>query len=1422
MVFKKIIATSLNDKKKLKLLFLLLLLSLFSFSQKGKDGAQTISSPGVIFNRYTSLATTAVSGATAISVTNILDLDGSSIPGAQNDPFSESALTNCDLLMIIKMQGASINNLNTNAYGTITSYNGVGDYELFEIGSISGNTITLANGCQLANSYFVSNSQRVQIVRIPRLTNLTINAGGSLTSRPWALVANTGGVVAIETSGTVIINGTVNVSGQGFRGGAAVTSNTTTTSFNFVSPLLTSGGQKGEGIVGYQNDYDLLGGRYSRGAAANAGGGGNGLNAGGGGGSNAGLLAGYTGLGIPDNLLPAWTNCWNLESPGFASSSSPGGGRGGYTQSLLNGDATTAGPGNISWGGDNRNNVGGYGGRPLDYAANTKIFMGGGGGAGHSDDGFNQNAANGGGIIYFTSDGLITGTGVVLANGANGLPTTPPYTDGAGGGGGGGAVVMYSGATISGIVINANGGNGGNHPATVAESNGPGGGGGGGYILTTSTGITRNVNGGANGTTTSPSLSEFIPNGATQGAPGTLVNNVAYPNNSAKVNLILSINGNIPPLCLGGQKTYTVVVTNLSCNAANNVTVNLPTPSGATFTLSTPSSGTFNSPLWTIPTLSVNGSASLVISGVITLTNISAFSGTATSSSIECAISNNTASAASATVIEVIMGAVANPSVICSGLTSVLSATGANTYTWQPGNLIGPVQTVTPPSTTIYTVTGSIQSCIGNTTVQVIVNPNPTLVATAGPTFMCAGDVGTLNASGALSYTWYPGGLVGPTQTVIPFGTTQYTVIGTNVFGCTGTAVAVLSVFIPTITAFPTLICLGESSTLTAFGGVSYTWTPGNIVSPTLVVSPTVSTVYQVAGLHISGCIGYTNVLVTVVPVPTVQAVANPTGICPGGTSTLSAWGAMSFYWLPPLNVGNYSVAVSPGTTTTYTVVGYSSGCSDTATVTVVVYPIPTITAVANPSAICRGSTSTLTAGGAVSYVWSPTGQTGSTVVVSPSVTTLYTVVGTNTFGCMNYSTVLVVVGPNISVVASPSVLCEGQNSTLTASGGVTYTWAPSGQNGSTISVTPPIGSHIYTVTGTDAIPCVGTATVLLQVNPNPTITGAASPSSICSGELVTFTASGASSYVWNPLSLSGSSVNAIVYSSTQVTLTGTNIYGCTDTKTLLVQVRNCTVTIPIGIAKSASETSLLEGEDFLVGFSLTIKNYALFNLYNIQVNDDLTQTFPPPSTFTVISPPVSSGNILSPNNGFTGEGANTNLLISASSSLSPGQSDTIKFKVKFSPNGISSFSNSAIVYATSQATGGFSGTDTSTTGNDPDPNMNGNPSNPGESIPTVFTVLSDFFIPQGFSPNGDNVNDYFVIRGIKFHPDNELTILNRWGNIVYQHSNYENTWNGKSTKGLNIGGDELPEGTYFYILKLNKENKVYKGFLYLNRGLNK
>jgi hypothetical protein len=509
------------------LTFLLLAMTAGAIAQPGKDGVETVSTTGVIFNRYAALAASATQGAIYITVNDINNLSASAIAGAANNPYQANGLSRGDLLMIIKMQGASIDITNTAVYGNITNYNGTGKFELVSVELVTGNNVYLMAG--LNNTYTVSSTQRVQVVRIPRIMSLTVNAGASITAPSWGN-SYTGGIVAIETAIDAVVNGAITVSGLGFRGGQLENDAVIGGYTGFTSNLAGHGAEKGESIAGYQADYDAMGGRYGRGAPANGGGGGNAHNAGGGGGANAGAVASWTGMGVPDISNANWITAWNLESAGFANSSSPGGGRGGYSYSRNNRDALTLAPGGSLWAGDDRKNIGGYGGRPLTYDPGATLFFGGGGGAGDQNALSGSAGGNGGGIVFMLAAGNLGGTGNITADGSTAGNSSALHTDGMGGGGAGGSILLNISGSVTGISAFARGGNGGNQLAGAGnEAEGPGGGGGGGYIaITGSPAITTSSAGGVNGTTASTGLTEFIPNGATRAGAGTATTGLTY------------------------------------------------------------------------------------------------------------------------------------------------------------------------------------------------------------------------------------------------------------------------------------------------------------------------------------------------------------------------------------------------------------------------------------------------------------------------------------------------------------------------------------------------------------------------------------------------------------------------------------------------------------------------------------------------------------------------------------------------------------------------------------------------------------------------------------------------------------------------------------------------------------------------------
>lgn len=180
-----------------------------------------------------------------------------------------------------------------------------------------------------------------------------------------------------------------------------------------------------------------------------------------------------------------------------------------------------------------------------------------------------------------------------------------------------------------------------------------------------------------------------------------------------------------------------------------------------------------------------------------------------------------------------------------------------------------------------------------------------------------------------------------------------------------------------------------------------------------------------------------------------------------------------------------------------------ASGCNTTSqAITVASTSVPTVGVTASPSStICAGGSTTLAASGASTYSWAPSAglsaTTGSSVVASPTVTTTYTVTGANG-GCTDTETITVTVNPSPTVAVSPTSMniCPAGSTPLTASGASTYAWLPttglSPTTGANVTASP-LATTTYTVTGTAANGCTGTATTLITVGvstPLPIVEG--------------------------------------------------------------------------------------------------------------------------------------------------------------------------------------------------------------------------------------------------------------------------------------------------------------------------------------------
>jgi len=623
-----------------------------------------------------------------------------------------------------------------------------------------------------------------------------------------------------------------------------------------------------------------------------------------------------------------------------------------------------------------------------------------------------------------------------------------------------------------------------------------------------------------------------------------------------------------------GANTYTVTGGNLivSPSATTNYSVTGTSTAGcagtntAVITVSVYTTPTVSTSNYTVcagasVAIAANGASSYTVTGgTLTVTppfglNSYSITGTSTAGCISANIAVSTIYVNANPTITV------NSATICSGTFFTITPTGAGgsaIYTITGNNF-----TVTPASTTQYTVTGtSSVGCVSAPVVSTVaVNTTPTITASSGT--ICSGASYSILTSGANSYT-----VSGNSFNVSPVTTTNYTVSGSSTAGCVS-AIRIVTVVVnttPTIAVNSGSICAGSSFTIVPGGagtGGTYTVTGGN-----LIVSPLTTSSYSVTGTSTANCISTaTAVSSVVVYTLPVVSISSPTAICIGQTATLTASGAATYVWVPAATGAVLTDA--PVADAHYSVTGTTAdGCSAPAAATVIVNALPVINVASG--AVCPGNSFTLAPTGAVSYTYS-----GGSDVVTPSSTTSYSITGTDANGCTStLSAVATVTVDAVLPVAitGTNAVCAGQAAVLTAGGASTYSWS-SGVTDATISVSPT-GNTVYTVTGMSGT-CSNTATFTLTVNAAPVLTVAQSSTLACQGEMVTLTVMGAGTYVWSTAETTSLiSTSSLVSPGASYTVTGTDANGCSSSAVIFQAISEC------------------------LGFATFNKNETLFNVY--------------------------------------------------------------------------------------------------------------------------------------------------------------------------------------------------------------------------------
>jgi gliding motility-associated-like protein len=355
------------------------------------------------------------------------------------------------------------------------------------------------------------------------------------------------------------------------------------------------------------------------------------------------------------------------------------------------------------------------------------------------------------------------------------------------------------------------------------------------------------------------------------------------------------------------------------------------------------------------------------------------------------------------------------------------------------------------------------------------------------------------------------------------------------------------------------------------------------------------------------------------------------------------------------------------------------------------------------------------------------------------------------------------------------------------------------------------VGTYTVKLIAVNDFGCKDSLLVPVTVNALPTGTLSSSGTvSLCPADSLLLNATSSNSYTWAGVP------SLTVVSTTTLMVKGVGIYfvqlenssGCrANSDTVIIVPANCTN--DIGISKAVLPPEKLDETDFLVTYQIKVKNYGSSPMTNISIIENLIATFPSPTSFTVNSNTIIFGSFTS-NGAFNGN-SDQNLIALPGNFLAVNDSSLIELKVFVRPSQQTQFNNFVTGVAT--ATGGTV-SDTSVVGNNPDANGDGRPD---EFAPTPVSLIGDLVIPSGFSPDADNVNDLFEIKGLEAYPDNELQIFNRWGSMVFTKKQYGNDgfWTGApNVSGLLLPGNKVATGTYYYILKLNANDKPFTGYI--------
>ena len=817
-----------------------------------------------------------------------------------------------------------------------------------------------------------------------------------------------------------------------------------------------------------------------------------------------------------------------------------------------------------------------------------------------------------------------------------------------------------------------------------------------------------------------------------------------------------------------------------------------------------------------------------------------------------------------------VVATTASQNPICFGQSTIMTASGANSYNWalltSPGTSIGTgaALNVSPGVTTSYLVTGtSSATCVNTDTITITVNQLPNVAISAANDTICDGDTIQLNAGGASTYTWIVQGGgsagTGTSISVSPSATTTYILNGTDANLCNNSDTI-------TITVNPAATITGISGTVSLCPGVTgvpywvnnpnststYSWTVQNGIitggqgNDTIYVDWDTAGAGNVTVIEITdrGCQSDPIVLPTNINVIlTPAAPTGPTTLCANQAqsqvySSINTPGSV-YNWFAnggTIVNGNGTSTVTVDwnitgpaivalwyeeTSTTLDTVCF--GVSDT--IYVSISPVPQTSAISGNSSICESDTGLFnvinTTGS--TYQWTITGGAVLTGNGSNSISANWTgsgaavvsVTETNSYGCTgNPVTYNVTVNPLPPADAGTNAtICSGDSASLQASGGTSYSWSPSTGLDNPGVANPyafPTATTTYTVLVTDGNGCKNTDDVIVFVNPLP-IVSAGSNTAICIGTPTTLNASGGVNYSWSPTTgLSDPLIfnpQANPSATTIYTVVATDANGCSNSSSVTVTVN------ALPVADAGIDTILCNGNSVPLSATGGV-SYAWSPTSGLN-NPNISNPLAGPSAQTLYTVVVTDINGCTDDDQVLVDiNPQPQALFELDTTKTVVNCDGIRIKTV-------NLSSDAMEYNWSFGDGNTSTNDNPAYQYPFGANVNlvliasNNFCTDTMSMPLNFEDLEGYIkgLPNTFTPNGDEINDCFDLRKkLDFEECSVWKVYNRWGELIFESTSGEHCWNGRR-KG---DGDPCPVGTYFYILKV--KDAGYKGTINLLR----